>query len=272
MRLFPLLLLVSGCSWLVPQTLCERPEAELASGDDPLTCEEARPAVTYAGLLAGHRLGRGDRNLILRDLAARYRREPADVTRDLAGLRAVVRDLSGRAGLEAAEARSHRAWAAVQGDGPLDPEAYPQAHRALVKNIAARATDDAQELVFTERDIEGWIGFASLCREVQGGGPLRLSISQREVLYTSLVSRFEAADLATRRAMVGLGPFWGGFSERWKAASYPEQQAWIRTATFPPPMDATSLAYAEAVFELPFPGHVAALHEAMGPMVLDGGR
>lgn len=263
------LLALPACSWITPSTVCSDPSGVLQAADDPLTCQEALAASDYVATLASRTVSRANRNLLYRDLAARYRVEPADVNDDLASMARITRELRGMTGLEAAEARSTRAYEALNGKGPLDVQAYPQAGRIVRSQVVARVTDDENQLVFTEMDIEGWISYASLCREAQGGGPLKLSIANREQLYRDLIDTYQASGRDERVAMLAVGPFWEPLTERWQAASYEEQQAWITAAPLPPPMTASSMGYATAVWEAAdFATHARILHEELGPLHL----
>lgn len=269
MRIAALVPLVfAGCSWFSSPPVCPSTDDDLAAGEPPLTCAEAAVAVRYVDVLAGRPTPRSERALLLRDLAAVYATDPARVRTDLTAMEAGLRDLGERSGLDAAEARSERAWIDLTEEGPLT--AYPQGSRVLESRVAVWASADDERLVLTEADIEGWISYASLCREVQSGGPLRLSVAQREGLYRSLRTRFREADRKAKLSMVAVGPFWSGLTERWKAASYEQQQGWAQNAELPPPMTSTSLVYAEAVLDLSPVRAATTLHEHLGPLRLDG--
>ncbi|TVQ94422.1 MAG: hypothetical protein EA397_01770 [Deltaproteobacteria bacterium] len=259
---------IAGCGLFSSDAVCTEPGQELAPGSPPLSCDEAEIAVRYVDVLAGRPTGTADRNLILKDLAASYRTDPGRVRGALDALRATVVELAGQQGFAAAEARSRRAYLDLNAESALDP--FPQARRVLSSRVAVWATDEAQQLVLTESDIEGWISYASLCREVQEGGPMRLSVAQREGIYRDLRRRFPDLEREDQIAMVALGPFWRGITRRWKAASYERQQAWIQAAPLPPPMTATSLGYAEVIFGISPRRSAQTLHETLGPFVLDG--
>lgn len=258
-----------GCSWLSPSPPCASADATLAAGTPPLTCAETLPVLEYAGQVAGRPITGVDRNVILWDLKARYSSHPDEVRADLAQAEAIRDELRRKTGLEAAEARSTRAWEALEGRGPIDPARYPQAHDSLERRTAPWARDADEKLVLTEADIEGWIRYASLCREVQAGGPLKLSINDREQLYKDMRVRFETVGRAEQIGMVGLGGFWGHIEDRWVAASYEEQQAWIQAAPLPPPMTASSMGYASVVFEGNLRQSAEILHDKLGPFTLD---
>lgn len=269
-------LVLTGCSWLFDGPVCVGDDPVLApavavAGQEPappLTCAQAQVAIRYVTVLAGRPMQRAERTLLLRDLRDAYRADPSGVRSDLDTMDATLAELRAVVGLEAARARSRRAWADLTTRGPFDR--YPQGKRALAATVAVWASDDDRELVLTEADIEGWISYASLGREVQQGGPLKLSVANREGLYRELRARFRAGDEAEQIALVAIGPFWRGITARWQAASYEQQQGWAGAAPLPPPMTSSSLPYAEAVFEQPFPLAAAVLHEHLGPLRLDG--
>lgn len=258
---------LSGCFMFSPSAVCTEPGQDLVAGASPLSCAEAEVAVRYVNVLAGRPMERADRNLILKDLAAAWPADPDGVRGTLEGLSATVQELGALRGLEAAEARSRTAWEDLNAESHLDP--FPQARRVLSRRVAVWASDEEQRLVLTESDIEGWISYASLCREVQHGGPLRLSVAQREGVYRDLRVRFKSLDREDQIAMAAMGPFWAGITHRWKAASYEEQQGWVQAAPLPPSMTATSLGYAEVVFGISPRASATALHDSLGPFRLD---
>jgi hypothetical protein len=65
--------------------------------------------------------------------------------------------------------------------------------------------------------------------------------------------------------MSAVGGWWSQVRESWARASYDEQRAWIAAAPLPPPMTATSLGYAEAVFDGDVALHARVLAEKLGP-------
>ena len=262
--------LTTACSgWsLTPTTVCATDEAELAAGSPPLTCAEAEVAITWLRHVSGRPTGQADRNLVLLDLGARYKVDPAEVRTDLEQLAAINTELERASGMTGAETRSTRAWEAVTANGPLDPEHYPEADRSIRRRVAVWAQDDEEKLVLTEADIEAWISFASLCREVQSGEPLKLSIANREALYRDMRVRFEMEPRTGQIGLVGLGGYWHDVEERWIAASYKEQQAWIAAATLPPPMTSRSMGYAAVIFEGDLRQQAVTMHEVLGPFTL----
>jgi hypothetical protein len=270
MRRALLALALGGCGLFASGPVCLSPTDELARGEPPLRCDEAEIASRYVSVIAGRPIRRAERQLVLKDLSVGYAASPAEVRADLAAIAASSDDLASRSGVDAAEARSARAWRDLSASGPFDR--YPQAKRALASTVAVWASDDERQLVFTESDIEGWISYASLCREVQAAGPLKLSVAQREGLYRDLRARFRAADRDEQIALVAVGPFWQGFTDAWRAASAERQQGWAAAAPLPPPMTASSLAYAEALLAQPAAPAARVSLEKFGPMALDGSR
>jgi len=184
-RVAAVALALSGCSWFSQPPVCAEVGAELApavqiAGEQvapSLTCEQAEVATRYVSVVAGRPIRRAERALLLRDLGAVYRSDSAGVRADLQAMASALAELREATGLDAAQARSARAWSDLTTGGPLDR--YPQGKRALAATVAVWASDDERGLVLTESDIEGWISYASLCREVQQGGPLKLSVAHR---------------------------------------------------------------------------------------------
>jgi len=140
--------------------------------------------------------------------------------------------------------------------------------RIVSPHLAIWARSDEEKLALTEMDIEGWIRLASLCREVQGGTPLKMSVASSEQIYRTLSAEFDGLKRDDQLGRVAVGPFWPEVEAHWKSASYEQQQAWIRVTPLPPPMTATSRAYVDAVLELP-PGKMSdVLHQVLGPFGL----
>lgn len=256
------LLSLTGCSALSPVPVCTTPEADLAPG---LTCTDAEIAARYVGLLGGRRVHTGRRDILLREIAAHHAADPADTRANLDAMKAIVVEVGGLAGMAAAEKRSTHVFEALSGQGPLDFETYPNSRAVLENRLAPWATDGAEKLVLTETDIEGWISYASLCREAQGAGPISLSIANRELLYREVKRKFVDAKRDEKIALASMGGVWHQVEDRWVAASYEQQQAWIKAAPLPPPMTATSMGYVGTVFEMDLTPHATTLHETLGP-------
>lgn len=260
-----------ACALLEPPPTCPSDEGVLAEGPSgALSCGEAEAAVVYVEVLGGRGLAARERGIVLDALRDRFATDADAVRQALAGARAVTDDLAPRRGAAAGEARATRAWEAVQGLGPFGPD-FVTVGTELRRVMSIRAQDDEERLVLTEQDIEGWIRLGSLCREVQGAGPLRLSISDRVEVYRMMAAAFERQDRREQIATVTIGGTWWALRDAWKAAEYPHQQAWIRGAPLPPPMTATSLGYMEAVLGAPATAHLAAIEGVFGPLPLARG-
>lgn len=261
------LALLAGCGARID---CSDPEALAAEHlDQRLSCEEAGRGVAYLQLLAGRPLTDPQRDRILRAIVASFRKDPQGTRDWLEALRVEGRAVEGGAGMEGAERRGTRVWRAVAGDG--FPE-HADLRAARDEALAVWARDDEERLALTEMDIEGWIHYASLCREVQGGGPLRLSLSDRVQVYRMVRTAFEEGSREEQIALLAIGPYWGQIREGWQMASYERQQAWIAAAPLPPPMTATSLGYLEAVLRGDLPRHAEVLHRQIGPFTMVKGR
>lgn len=262
-----LLAALAGCS---PAVDCSTTDNVLAEVDGrSLTCEEGADVVDWLEVLAGRPLpAQGDRELVLAEVAKRFRADPDAATAWLQRVRDDGGTLANAVGLEGAVARSHLVWLTDHGDGPIGPD------DGKLWNLQQRALsvwtkDDGEQLAVTEADLEGWIRYASLCREAQGGGGLRISLSDRVTAYQTLIDRFGGADRATQIAMGSMGTVWPQVVDAWAVASYDRQQAWIAAAPLPPPMTASSLGYFEAVVQGDVVGHATQLQEWLGPFSVD---
>ncbi|MFT7517879.1 MAG: hypothetical protein ACI9MC_000003 [Kiritimatiellia bacterium] len=261
---------LSGCSVLRPPVTCANDEQVLArSGESSLTCAQVGVVHNFGELLAGRRMGRNSKNKLNSELVSQFSSDSQAVLQALVSVQTDVQRLSTESGLQAARSRSHATWQTFNGGGPLAGERWTETRRLIRTTVLPWATSDEDQLVLVEEDIEGFIRYASLCREVQGGGTLQLSIASREVVYTDVMGRFNEGPTQDRVGLVAYGAFWIGIAGNWKSASYVQQQAWIQRATLPPPMTASSLGYAEAVLQMP-PGESAkTLHHILGPIKLD---
>jgi len=262
MRTLLLLCTLSGCSVLSPVAACTGTATEVAPG---LSCADAEIAVDYVAVLSARKVNATRRNVLLLDIGAHYVIDPEAVRADLARAKNILIEITAVAGLKAAERRSTQAWIALDGSGPIHPERYPNSAPVLANRIAAWSVSDEDKLVLTESDIEGWINYASLCREAQGAAPLSLSVASREVLYRELKRKFQDARREERIALASMGPVWPQVERRWVAASYTRQQSWIKAAPFPPPMTASSMGYTSVLFEADLTPHAQVLHDTLGP-------
>jgi hypothetical protein len=253
--------LVLGCN----SVECSSPDAVLVQeGALALTCGEADVAVEYIELLAGRSVASGETQRAYKAIASKFREDPGKTRSWLEQVRTTGASLGGSTGLAGAEARAERVWAADHGEDlitPADGDLWNVQSRAL----SVWAKDDGERVAMTESDLEAWIRYASLCREAQGAGVLRISVADRVTVYRDLIARFDEGDRMTQVALSSLGTAWPQVRDRWQSASYSVQQEWISQAPLPPPMTATSLGYAEAVFSSNLAQHAAVLQEVLGP-------
>lgn len=263
-----LLAALAGCGGpAVPD--CTDPAAVVASVDEAeLSCAVAVRPIHWIELLAARDLSPGDRRLVLQEVRTLWTADPAGTTAWLDEVQAAGAALEVLGGQRGAEKRSTQVYEAVAGAGVIT-----SAHAGLW-NIQTRALSvwtrsERERLAMTETDIEAWINYASLCREVQNGGPLRISVADRVTVYRLVEDRFDTGDRNRQVAMIAIGPFWGQVREGWQMASYARQQAWIKEAPLPPPMTATSMGYMEALLLGDVPGHVQVLHEKLGPFTMN---
>lgn len=249
---------------------CQAPEQVLveATGDTAaMTCAHGQEVVDYIEMVAARPVAAHQSKRVIDTVAKAYRRDPAATEAKLASTRRYLELLRGAHGPEAGPLRSNIVYEALNGPGPFRPE-DGMPYSVLKAAVAPWATHTEERLVLSEMDVEGWIKYASLCREVQGGGALVMSIGDRQGAYQVLVDRFDKGTAAERRALVSIGPFWQAVRSRWKGASYEDQQRWIAGAPLPPPMTGTSLEYIAAVLAGDVEQHAAFLHYSLGPFVL----
>ncbi|MEZ4238943.1 MAG: hypothetical protein R3F59_22885 [Myxococcota bacterium] len=247
---------------------CTDPSASVVEVDGrALQCEQANEVVDYIELLAGRRLLQGDRPAAMRALRDKFQADPEGTLAWIGQVKAAGAALAPQYGLHAAEARAEAVWTAQHGDGlvrPSDEALFKVQKRAL----GVWSHDDATKLAVTESDLEAWIHYASLCREAQGGGVLRISVADRVTVYKDLIARFDEGQRPNQIALASMGPVWLQVQDAWQSASYERQQRWIAAAPLPPPMTATSLGYAEAVFEGNLWQHASVLHDVLGPFLV----
>jgi hypothetical protein len=245
---------------------CEQGDSVAATREGvDLACAEVAPIETYIVLLAGRPVAPVERGLLYDALRERWREDPSRVHATIGAAAAAIAALE-PTGAEAATRRSNQAWLEEDGRGVF---AADEELRTLVgRSMSVWARDPEEQLVLTETDIEGWIHYASLCREAQDGSPLTASVSDRVRMYAIVKERFDTGSRAEQVSMVAVGAFWWSVRDRWRSATYEEQRAWIAAAPLPPPMTATSLGYFEAVLSGDLPGHARALHQELGPLTL----
>lgn len=258
-----LLALLAGCGGSVE---CREPGQVLAEvGGDTLVCGDAQAVVAWIELLAGRPVAGGDRRVAHAAVVELFRDDPAAARALVSRSRSEGADLAARTGLEGGEARATHVWLADRGEDLVRPE-HGRLWNLQSSALSVWTKDDEERLAVTESDLEAWIRYASLCREAQGAGVLRVSVGDRVTVYRTLIERFDTGDRATQVAVVGFGSVWDEVRDRWMAASYDRQQSWIAAAPLPPPMVASSMGYADAVFQGDLPGHARSVHDVLGPL------
>jgi hypothetical protein len=257
-----LALALAGCG---STPTCTAGDVVLAQHEgSTLVCRDAGVAKDWIERLAGRPLTAGDGPVVDRAVADAFRADPAATRAWLAEMASRDAEIAALRDLAGAEARATAVYEAHAGRSLVD------AGRSALWTVQKRALavwahGDNDRLALTEADVEGWIRYASLCREAQGGIPLRISVADRVAVYRMLVDRFATGTRADRIALSAVGGWWVQTDKAWAAASYDEQRGWIGAAPLPPPMTATSLGYAEAVFQGDVAAHARVLVESFGP-------
>ena len=255
-----------GCGSAPAITCDSEEEVAVTSGDRALYCASLITARRYVEATSGRALPDRERERLMGALATLWASDPPMAEAWFATSAAYLTELEGLSGAQQARRRSELAYRAVTGDGVFaEVEPMFGIHK---RSIAVWSRDVDLGLVLSESDIEGWIFYASLCREVQTAGPLRLSVADRVSVYRSVQERFDTADLDDKIALLSMGPYWRSVKDHWGAASFEAQQSWIQAAPLPPRMVATSLGYFDAIVQGPVRQHVAALVDTVGPFRL----
>jgi hypothetical protein len=258
------LLWMLGCA---PRATCDGAEQVLAEASgDTLTCGDADIVVQWTELLANRTAAR-ERPLIRGAIRERFKADPVAARAWLDNVDAERQELRTLKSFEGAALRSEAVYRMSKGDGLVTSD-DGTLWTSVEEAITVWAKHDEDRLALTESDIEGWINYGSLCREVQGGTTLRISVADRLDVYRIVRERWNNGTRAERIALAAMGPYWPAVRGRWQAASYDQQQAWIKAAPLPPPMTATSLGYMQAILEGDMVGHVATLHTQLGPLTM----
>ena len=249
----------SGCSSTVS---CDATDQVLVETDGhTLTCGQADLVGDYVAAMAGRPFNkRGSVHATTADL---FRADPTGTESWLVEITQATSHLYGLTGFDGAEERSHLVWLMYADKGPITHE-HPLWSEAS-KAIAVWQQHDEDQLTLTESDIEGWIQYGSLCREMQGAGVLRVSVSDRVGVYKTLQDRWTFGTRTDRIALTSIGPFWHDIRGAWKRAPYETQHEWGITAPLPPPMTSTSLGYMAAIAEGDLVAHASILHATIGP-------
>lgn len=258
------ILLALGLSCGRPPTCEDGPATVLATDDGTaLTCRQAGWLVEYWTVLRGSPVPAAEARLVRAEVRSRFGKDPVGTLALLERVRSEGATLLALPGSDAAQRRSESVYAALNGKGLIGPDEGELA-RLQSKLLPVWGSSDEAAVSLTEADVEAWIGYASLCREVQGGTPLRISVADRVRVYRSIQARFKEASAPDQIAMAAIGPIWTKVKRAWPHATYDEQQAWIAAAPLPGPMTATSPEYAEAIVKADVAGHVAALRTHFG--------
>jgi len=220
-------------------------------------------------LLAGRALTAGDVPVVHRAVANAWRADPTATRAWLTEIGKARTALAAGSGVAGAEARAAAVYAASKGGSPSEL-GHPELASVQKRALAVWTHHDGDRLALTEADFEGWIRYASLCREAQGGSTLRISVADRVAVYKMLADRFATGTREERIAMSAIGGYWPQIREAWMGASFDRQRGWISAAPLPPPMTATSLGYAEAVFNGDVAAHARVVIEHLGPFTVGG--
>ncbi len=246
-----------------PSPACDTPDVVLAGeGASALTCAAVDDVVGWVSLIAARPVtGRVRVKAYLLDA---YADDPVGTLGWVASVRTAATGLGAERGAAAAEARAHQVWLAAQSRGLIQPS-HGDLWNLQRAALSVWAQSDDQELALTEADIEGLIHYASLCREMQRAGTLRLSFADRVPAYQTVSERFTSGSRAERVALTRFGYVWPHARDAWRAASYDRQQAIIAGAPLPQPMTSTSLGYVQAIIEQDLVAAAANLDDGLGP-------
>ena len=232
-------------------------------GDSALSCEQVAYVETWVELLSGRSLRPAVSDDLQKAVARSFLANPTDTLARVEKMRLGAGDLRIQTGPQAAATRGHALYSETR-DGSILPN--EEARGILSASAKLWTVHEADGLALAEADIEGWLSYASLCHEVQGGRPLRVSVGDRVALYAGVKERFDEGNAEERLALVSIGVFWFGVRERWKAAPYELQQEWIKAAPLPPPMTATTLGYLDTIVQGDVVAHSRELHGVLGPL------
>ena len=168
-----LILLSSSCGLLGEEIVCASPDTVLSQqGQNTLTCGDAAATRDYFQFLASRSLTPNQKGRLYTSLKSRHGNNPKQVRQQIDEATHILGESRHRVGLARAEFRSHSVWLARMSKGPFT-EAHSVEWDIFENAVAVWARSDDEQLALTEMDIEGWIRFGSLCREVQGASPLR---------------------------------------------------------------------------------------------------
>ncbi len=265
-RLLLMAALLMGCG--KKEVLCPTIDDVLyGEGEDAITCEEAWQGERYIEALAARPLNTLEEQRVVEELHRQARKDAAGTKARLARARALVDGLkSGSPWRAQAKVRADALYDAFETGGLWPKDQFERYYGILKRAIAVWKVHEPSKLAIGEMDIEAWIRYASLCREVQGGGVLNVSIGDRVGVYRTITDRFESATRDDQVAMLGLASFWQGATENWQFAGYDAQQEWIKAAPLPQAMEGTSVDYIQAIMGGDVARHVEVLHDKLGPL------
>ena len=257
------LILSIGCD---KEPICDAPTTVLATAEEAqLICSDLLPVREHLGLLAGRRLEGPASTRLDAVYRSQFLQSPLVVTAHIESHAEKWTALRKTRGLVAVRARSQKILERLdKGTNKLtEIDAI-----LLAERVAVWGRDDSQQLLLTESDIEGWIRYLSLLREVQGGTPLVLSVADRAYVYKLVIDRFESGTAEQKVAIVQTGNLWYAMADAWRAASYEQQQGWIANAPLPPPMTEVSLGYVEVALQSDVVVHAAVMEAHFGALRL----
>ncbi|MEO0606305.1 MAG: hypothetical protein AAF211_33055 [Myxococcota bacterium] len=258
-----------GCGG--PSVDCAAPTDVLATVQNArLTCRRADWLVEYWELLRAAPLSAGDRRLVRKALVQRFGNDPSGTTGLLDRVRTAGSALASQWGSEATRARSTAIYDALHGTGVVSGDG--ELGRLQARLLPVWGESKGARLVLTEADVEGWIRYASLCREIQGGTALRISVADRVSAYRVIRERFAGATTVEQAAMAALGAAWPQIEQGWLSADYAAQQGFAGVAPLPGPLETNSIGYLAEIVGGDVTGHVAALETHFGPFTVTPDR
>lgn len=246
---------------------CSDPEKVLASVEgEQMACSDVERVLDYRRWLTQGRVNGAESTELTSSLVRWFEREPKRAGVWWSELSQVLLTRQTSTGLDGALVHASALYEANKGTG-LWERADDNVRSKTRDALLIWAVDHTTQRALTEPAIEAWIRYISLCRQVQGGGSLNLSVSDRAKIYGVFKERFLNGDPSEREAAVGFGPYWPEMETAWQSARYSKQQQWIGEAPLPPPVTSTSLGYVEWFLDHGrLKEHVTTFHRILGPL------
>ena len=246
---------------------CTSSEQVLASVDGvQMTCADAERVSNYRHWLAQKPSTDEQRGRLVANLVKWFEREPVEASAWWSELSEQLAARQRPTGLEGALVHASALYEVNKGRN-LWARADGEVRGNSAQSLLIWATNDDAKMALSEPAIEAWIRYVSLCRQVQGGGSLNLSVSDRAKIYGAFKERFLNGEAPEREAVVGFGPYWPEMEAAWQSARYSEQQRWIAEAPLPPPVTSTSLGYVEWFLDHGrLKEHVVTFDRVLGPL------